>query len=140
MCVVHNQEAIRVFEELLGIVAVVLFAGLCSVIFRKAGYSGLLGILMVVPIANLIWFIAFTFLEWPVHREAAHLRLALGQGSQADATSVLGQAVRLEKRGDWNEAIALCDLVAERMEGQPDADDARRVKESIQQKRRLGGS
>ncbi|MBN1511909.1 MAG: hypothetical protein JXB13_07830 [Phycisphaerae bacterium] len=127
------------FEELLGIVAIVLFAGLCSVIFRKAGYSGLLGILMVVPVANIIWFIAFTFLEWPVHREASRLRLAFGQGSEADASSVLGQATRLEQRGDWSEAIALCELVAERMQGQPAADDARRVKESIQQRQRLGG-
>jgi hypothetical protein len=125
---------------IVAVLTVVLWVGFWAAIFRKAGYSGLLGILMVVPVANVIWLIAFAALEWPVHREAARLRLMLGQGREADATSVLGQATRLEQRGDWNEAIALCELVAERMQGQPDADDARRVKESIQQKQRLGGS
>jgi hypothetical protein len=127
-------------ELVLTVVALVLLAGLWSVIFRKAGYSGALAILMVIPVVNVVWFVAFTFLEWPVLREAARFRLALGQGSEADATSVLGQATRLEQHGEWKEAVALCELVIERMPGRPTADDAARIMETIRQKETLAGA
>ncbi len=39
-------------------------------IFSKAGYSGALSLLMLVPIANLILFIWFAFAEWPVIKQA----------------------------------------------------------------------
>jgi len=35
-------------------------------IFSKAGYSGALSLLMLVPLVNLIVFIWFAFAEWPV--------------------------------------------------------------------------
>ena len=35
-------------------------------IFSKAGYSGALSLLMLVPIVNLILFIWFAFAQWPV--------------------------------------------------------------------------
>ena len=37
-------------------------------IFSKAGYSPLLGILMIVPAVGLITFFWFAFSRWPVHR------------------------------------------------------------------------
>lgn len=43
-------------------------------IFSKAGYSGVLGLLMFVPIANLIMLLVLAFGTWPIHRELAHLR------------------------------------------------------------------
>jgi hypothetical protein len=38
-------------------------------IFRKAGYSPWLGLLMVVPIVNLIVLYVFAFSDWPRLRE-----------------------------------------------------------------------
>lgn len=38
-------------------------------IFAKTGYSGALGLLMFVPIANIITLCVLAFSEWPVHRE-----------------------------------------------------------------------
>lgn len=35
-------------------------------IFSKAGYSGALSLLMIVPLVNLILFIWFAFAQWPV--------------------------------------------------------------------------
>lgn len=35
-------------------------------IFSKAGYSGALSLLMLVPIVNLILFVWFAFAQWPV--------------------------------------------------------------------------
>jgi hypothetical protein len=37
-------------------------------IFSKAGYSPLLGILMIVPVVGLFTFFWFAFSRWPVHR------------------------------------------------------------------------
>jgi len=49
-------------------------------IFAKAGYSGALGLLMFVPIANLVMMLVLAFGEWPIHREMAQLRAASGIG------------------------------------------------------------
>jgi len=43
-------------------------------IFSKAGYSGALSLLMLVPIANLIMLLVLAFGTWPIHRELAHLK------------------------------------------------------------------
>ena len=38
-------------------------------IFSKAGYSWALGLLMLVPIANIIMLFVLAFAEWPIQRE-----------------------------------------------------------------------
>jgi len=43
-------------------------------IFSKAGYSGALGLLMLVPIANLVMVLVLAFGRWPIHEELNHLR------------------------------------------------------------------
>lgn len=43
-------------------------------IFSKAGYSGLMGVLMIVPLANLVALAKLVFSEWPIHKEVASLR------------------------------------------------------------------
>ncbi len=43
-------------------------------IFVKAGYSGTLGLLMLVPIANLVVLLILAFGEWPILRELNGLR------------------------------------------------------------------
>lgn len=40
-------------------------------VFSKAGYSGELCILMLIPLVNLITFIWFAFSEWPVRNAGA---------------------------------------------------------------------
>ena len=43
-------------------------------IFSKAGYSWALGLLMLVPIANIIMLFVLAFAEWPVQRELRSYR------------------------------------------------------------------
>jgi hypothetical protein len=38
-------------------------------IFSKAGFSWALGLLMLVPIANIIMFFFLAFADWPIQRE-----------------------------------------------------------------------
>jgi membrane-anchored protein YejM (alkaline phosphatase superfamily) len=43
-------------------------------IFAKAGYSGALGLLMFVPLANIIVLLVLAFARWPIQKEVALLR------------------------------------------------------------------
>jgi hypothetical protein len=38
-------------------------------IFSKAGFSWALGLLMLVPIANIVMLFVLAFAEWPIERE-----------------------------------------------------------------------
>src|SRR5213080_3104804 len=49
-------------------------------IFAKAGYSGAMGLLMFVPIANLIVLCILAFGEWPIYRELRALREQVSRG------------------------------------------------------------
>jgi hypothetical protein len=40
----------------------------------KTGYGGPLGLLMVVPIANLVLLLVLAFGEWPVEKEVHRLQ------------------------------------------------------------------
>ena len=50
-----------------GVLVVVPVWRICA----KAGYSGWLGLLAVVPIANLLLFYFLAFAEWPLERRAS---------------------------------------------------------------------
>jgi len=56
----------------IGMLALVL--AVWGTIFKKAGYSFWFCLLMLVPLANLIWLLIFAFSEWPIHRELKALR------------------------------------------------------------------
>lgn len=43
-------------------------------IFSKAGYSWTLGLLMFVPVANIIMPFVLAFGDWPIYRELRRLR------------------------------------------------------------------
>ena len=51
-----------------------LFALIHCKIFSKAGYPWALGLLMLVPIANLVMLLVLAFGDWPIHREMRLLR------------------------------------------------------------------
>lgn len=58
-----------IFMTLLAlIIAVIQIVAFCK-IFSKAGYSWALGLLMLVPIANIIIIFYLAFAEWPIQRE-----------------------------------------------------------------------
>ena len=48
-------------------------------ILAKAGYSGAMGLLMFIPIANIIVLLILAFGKWPVEEELERLRGRFGQ-------------------------------------------------------------
>ncbi|TKJ36534.1 MAG: hypothetical protein CEE38_11595 [Planctomycetes bacterium B3_Pla] len=47
---------------------------IACMIFYKAGYSWAFGLLMLVPIANIIIIFVLAFGDWPVRRELRQLK------------------------------------------------------------------
>jgi uncharacterized membrane protein len=64
------------FPELLAIlvVAAVIFVLPFYKIFSKAGYPGILGLTMIVPLLNVIMLLFLAFSEWPVLKELKALK------------------------------------------------------------------
>jgi len=60
--------------EFVIIAAVVLCVWAYWRIFAKAGYPGAMGILMVIPLLNVIMLFFLAFREWPVLKELKALR------------------------------------------------------------------
>jgi hypothetical protein len=52
---------------------IVIVVALCK-IFSKAGYCWALGLLMFVPIANLVMLLVLAFSEWPILKELRALK------------------------------------------------------------------
>ena len=50
------------------IITIIQIVAFCR-IFSKAGFSWVLGLLMLVPIANIVMFFYLAFAEWPIQRE-----------------------------------------------------------------------
>ena len=71
-------ESVTVF--LIGIIVLVLLVIvplkllIACMIFRKTGYSWTLGLLMLVPIVNLLMILVLAFSDWPVRRELRQLK------------------------------------------------------------------
>ena len=55
------------------ILTVIQILAFCK-IFSKAGFSWALGLLMLVPIANIVMFFFLAFAEWPIQRELRSYR------------------------------------------------------------------
>lgn len=67
---------------LIGIALIVFAVVIWWKIFAKAGYSGAMGLLMFVPIANLIVLLILAFGEWPIRKELNYLRQQVGRNPQ----------------------------------------------------------
>ena len=117
------------------VISLVVQAAIFGAIFRKAGFSGWLGLLMVVPPVNLGVLLWFATTTWP---------LEMGYSGQAGNAKVnatwelkmaLRKAATLEKRGHYAEAIRQFEHVVERTEaGHPNAELARERIRQLQAK------
>ncbi len=67
-------------EELVGLLTSLVGCGVVLVIlafyvfvwwriFAKAGYSGALGLTMIIPLVNFVMLLVLAFAEWPIQRE-----------------------------------------------------------------------
>ena len=58
-----------VFAGFFGLIVVAIKILIFCKIFSKAGYSWALGLLMLVPIANIIMPFVLAFADWPIQKE-----------------------------------------------------------------------
>lgn len=70
------------FGILMGLIFVVIKVLIFCKIFSKAGYCWALGLLMLVPIANIIMPFVLAFGDWPIQKE---LRLLKQQQEKPEA-------------------------------------------------------
>ena len=82
----HGRHAVPVLAVLLIIFAVFVSLIVIAIkvliyckIFSKAGYSWALGLLMLVPIANIIMAFFLAFADWPIRRELRRLKQQQGK-------------------------------------------------------------
>jgi len=67
-----------ILSVLISLAATVITALVYCKIFSKAGFSWALGLLMLVPIANLVMMFYLAFADWPIHGELRVLRQRCG--------------------------------------------------------------
>ena len=65
---------IIVLASFMGLVVVAIKTLIFCKIFSKAGYSWALGLLMLVPIANIIMPFVLAFADWPIQKELRSLK------------------------------------------------------------------
>ena len=63
---------------LMALIATVITVLVYCKIFSKAGFHWALGLLMLVPIANIVMLFYLAFVDWPIHRELRLLRQQCG--------------------------------------------------------------
>ena len=66
-----------VFAFLVAFIVLVIVAiklWICCKIFAKAGYSWALGLLMLIPILNIIMAFFLAFADWPIHKVLRSLK------------------------------------------------------------------
>lgn len=73
---------------------------------KKTGFAGWYGLLLVIPVINVIGFFLLAFREWPVEQEVRELRLRCGIASEEEAAAFLDEAIRLEVEGSLDHAAA----------------------------------
>lgn len=80
-CTNHGSDIAPVFIILfvmfslfVALIATVIKILLICKIFSKAGYNWALGLLMLVPIANIIMAFYLAFADWPVLKELRQLK------------------------------------------------------------------
>ncbi len=62
------------FGFFVGLIAVAIKVLIFCKIFSKAGYSWAFGLLILVPIANIIMAFYIAFADWPVQKELRKLK------------------------------------------------------------------
>jgi hypothetical protein len=74
-------------------------------IFRKAGYTALLGLLMWIPLVNLCVLVWFTTADWPLEAGATRPSESSRSAGNWDFKMALKQAVSVENQGAFREAL-----------------------------------
>jgi hypothetical protein len=68
-----------IFIFFLLLIVLIIKAVIYCKVFSKAGYCWALGLLMFVPIVNIIMPFVLAFADWPIHKELRSLKQQLGK-------------------------------------------------------------
>jgi hypothetical protein len=140
-------------QLIFALLILVLFTVAWGEILTKAGYSGWLAILMWIPIVNLIWLLVFAYSQWPI--EAKLIQLGGGsppekpqqrqildgvlveeqikESGESSVDEMFNEAFELDQRGDWVEAVALYERIADELQGHQDGEYARSCAQQIRE-------
>jgi hypothetical protein len=94
-----------------GLGVIVAFVWASVRIFQKAGYSGWLAVLYLIPVVNILTFFWFAAAEWPVEEELRRLRATApppgpsAAPSEEEAWELYHEAIGLEIAGRADEAL-----------------------------------
>jgi hypothetical protein len=90
----------------------------------KTGYNRWIGLLVVVPLANIGLLFFLLASTWPIHRELALRRLQAGEGTKVDGMTAYREAMRLQKKGRHPEAVRIFGMIEARLAGSEIARDS----------------
>lgn len=123
-------------QLLLLLLYILLMIGLFNAIFGKAGfrYAGGMSLLMLIPLANIVVLLVFSTKEWPIQQQVRDLKILCGSASEEDAYSLISEAVRLEVKGKFDEALLKYQEVVTRFRSTPAGNDAEKSIEALQAK------
>ena len=81
-CSMEPSAALMIIPIIIGLLVgltttIITVVAFCK-IFSKAGYCWALGLLMFIPIANLVMFLVLAFSEWPILKELRALKQSSG--------------------------------------------------------------
>lgn len=108
---------------------IVLPAAAYALVFQKAGYSPWLGLLMLLPLANVVLLVWFASTTWPLERRLA--RSSARDSSSHDAETpweqkmAIRRGLSFEEQGMHREALAQFESVATAAKGKPLGEIAR---------------
>jgi hypothetical protein len=121
-------------EILIIIVMLALPAAIAVAFIGRIGLPKWLGLLVLVPIGNLVLIIYLLSSAWPVNRELAMRRLEAGEGSEEDGWLAYASAVRAQKAGRLAEAERMYNAVIRRFPNASPGTDAQIGKSEMQKK------
>ncbi len=121
-------------SSLVGFLLLLVVVLMCVSIFRKAGYSWWMGLLMIVPVASTVVFLLLVFCDWPVHRQLRYFKVRSGDASDEDAYDVLGDAFRLERKGQFDAAMERYQEIATWFSDRPPGLDAENYIQTLRTK------
>jgi len=102
--------------DLIGLVVMLLLVPFLLLIFarilQKAGFSPWFCLLMAIPLLGFIGLAVLAFIEWPVKRELAWLRLKAGMPSADLIPMVERYAIKLERLGEWKQAAEVYEVLS----------------------------
>jgi hypothetical protein len=72
------------FMLFISLVISVLVAVVYCKIYAKAGYPWAMGLLMLIPIVNLVMLLVLAFSEWPIQKQVRQLQQTVGQSPPSE--------------------------------------------------------